>query len=287
MIPVCDLHAHSCFSDGTYTPEELVAEAKRIGLKAVALTDHNNVDGLPRFLAAAEKAGIEAVPGVEFSTDYHGIELHVLMLFIQPKHYDAVKSVLHDFHKRKEQSNRDLIDNLNKAGIAISYDDVCKRTPTGFVNRAVIASELVEKSYVSSVKEGFQKYLSEKNGFYVPAKRTDVYEMIRFIKELGGVTVLAHPFLNLDEAALRAFLPEAIAAGLDAIETMYSKYDELTTRTAMNIAEEFGILHSGGSDFHGKTKPDIALGRGRGNLLIPYSVLENLKCRNKNFVELG
>ena len=94
MIPVCDLHAHSCFSDGTYTPEELVAEAKRIGLKAVALTDHNNVDGLPRFLAAAEKAEIEAVPGVEFSTDYHGIELHVLMLFIQPKHYDAVKSVL-------------------------------------------------------------------------------------------------------------------------------------------------------------------------------------------------
>lgn len=282
MIPVCDLHAHSCFSDGTYTPEELVAEAKRVGLKAVALTDHNNVDGLPRFLAAAEKAEIEAVPGVEFSTDYLGIELHVLMLFIQPKHYDAVKYVLQDFHRRKEQSNRDLVDNLKKAGIMISYEDVCKRTPTGFVNRAVIASELVEKGYVSSVKEGFRQYLSEKNGFYVPAKRTDVYEMIRFIKDLGGVAVLAHPFLNLDEASLRKFLPDAIAAGLDAMETIYSRYDAETTETAIKIAQEFGVLQSGGSDFHGKAKPDIALGKGRGNLLIPYRILESLKCRNNN-----
>lgn len=279
MIPVCDLHAHSCFSDGTDTPEELIALAKRIGLKAVALTDHNNVDGLPRFLEAAEKADVEAVPGVEFSTDYLGTELHVLMLYVQPKHYDAVKSLLHDFHRRKDLSNRNLVENLNNAGIAISYDDILGKTPTGFVNRAVIASELLDKGYVSSVKEGFKKYLSEKNGFYVPAKRTDVFEMIRFIKDLGGIAVLAHPFLNLDEEALRQFLPKAIAAGLDAMETMYSRYDAVTAETAMKIAQEFGILQSGGSDYHGKTKPDIALGTGRGELLVPYTILERLKCK--------
>lgn len=280
MIPVCDLHAHSCFSDGTYTPEELVAEAKRIGLKAIALTDHNNVDGLPRFSSAAQKVGIEAVPGVEFSTDYLGAELHVLMLFVQPNHYDTIRSVLRDFHLRKEQSDRDLVENLNRSGIHIFYDEIRQKTPSGFVNRAVVASELVEKGYVSSVKEAFKNFLSEKNGFYKPPKRTDVFEMIRFIKRLNGVAVLAHPFLNLDEAALRRFLPEAIAAGLDAMETMYSKYDAETTEIAAKIADEFGILHSGGSDFHGDVKPDIALGTGRGNLIIPYTVLQKLK-KNK------
>ncbi len=281
MIPMCDLHVHSCFSDGTYTPEELIAEAKRIGLKAVALTDHNNVDGLPRFLAAAKKADMEAVPGVEFSTDYFGTELHILMLYVQPKHYDVVKSVLQDFHRGKDQSNRYLVENLNRAGIVISYDDIRTKTAGGYVNRGVIASKLVEKGYVFSINEAFEKYLSEGKGFYLPPKRADVFDMIRFIKKLGGVAVLAHPFLNLDEAALRKFLPVALDAGLDAMETMYPRYDFATTETAVKIAEEYGILQSGGSDFHGMIKPDIVLGMGRGDLLVPYTILEKLKGRQQ------
>ena len=276
-IPICDLHAHSCFSDGTYTPEELVAEAKRVGLKAVALTDHNNVGGLPRFEAAAKAADVEAVCGVEFSTDYQGSELHILMLGVNPAHYKAIESVLREFHQRKEKSNRDLIRRLNGAGIDISYEELSTKTASGFINRAVIASELMDKGYVSSVKEGFKKYLSEENGFFVPPKRLDAYEVISFIKSLGGIAVLAHPFLNLDEEGLRRFLPEAIASGLDAMETIYSKYDAQTTVNAKKIAEEFGILQSGGSDFHGKAKPDIALGTGRGDLLIPYAFWESLK----------
>ncbi len=277
LASACDLHTHSCYSDGTYTPEELVAHAKRIGLKAIALTDHNNVDGLPRFVSAAENAGIEAISGVEFSTDYNGTELHILMLGVKIEHYEKIRLVLQDFQRRKEQSNRDLIEKLNHIGIKLSYDDLCKKTVSGFVNRAVIATELMEKGYVSSVNDGFRKYLSEKSGLFVPPKRMDAFCMISFIKKLGGIAILAHPFLNLNEAGLRGFLPEAIKSGLDAIETIYSEYDAETTKAAKRIAEEFGVLQSGGSDFHGQAKPEITLGIGHGDLFVPYSFWKKLQ----------
>ena len=277
LTSACDLHTHSCYSDGTYTPEELVAQAKRIGLKAIALTDHNNVDGLLRFTAAAKIEGIEAVSGVEFSVDYFGSELHLLMLGVKPEHYVKIRQMLLDYQQKKEQSNRDLIEKLNDIGLEVSYDDLRNRTVSGFVNRAVIAAALMDKGYVSSVEEGFQKYLSEKSGFFIPPKRMDALEMICFIKNLGGIAVLAHPFLNLDEDGLRKFMPEAMNAGLDAIETIYSEFDAKTTEVAQRIAEEFGVLQSGGSDFHGKAKPEIALGIGRGNLFVPYSFWERLQ----------
>ena len=273
----CDLHAHTIFSDGTFTPEELVAEAKKKDLSAVALTDHNTVSGLPRFLAAAEGSGVEAVPGVEFSTDYRDVELHILALFVKPEHYDVITELLEDAARRKEQSNIDLVAALRQAGYALDYDRIKGKTPNGQVNRAHIAAELLELGYVESVQAAFKQLLSPKHGYYVPPTRIGSYEAIRFIKSLGAVAVLAHPFLNLDEAGLRAFLPEAVACGLDGMETVYSKYTPEQTALAMSIAAEFGLKCSGGSDFHGANKPDIALGTGRGDLQIPAKWLETLK----------
>ena len=277
MKPYCDLHTHSCFSDGTCTPAEIISLAVQSGLSAVALTDHNTIDGLPAFLEAALGRDILAVPGVEISTGYKEKELHIVGLFVKPADYTALTGFLNTANLRKEESNRKLIHALGKAGYVLNYDDILLAHPGGTVNRAVIAATLLEKGYVTSVEEAFQRLLHPRNGFYVPPERISVFDAIRFLADLGTVPVLAHPFLNLDEAELREFLPEAKKYGLMAMETVYASYSPETEALAKKIAAEFGLLASGGSDFHGGNKPEISLGTGRGQLRIPTEFIKQLQ----------
>lgn len=274
-----DLHTHSTHSDGTLTPEELIRLAEDIGLSAVALCDHNTVSGLPEFLAAAKNSPVEAVPGIEFSTDYNDTELHIIALWIRPEQYPAVTALLQEVLVRKEASNLALIAALNRAGLALDYEKIKTGTPGGIVNRAIIGAELTRLGYTPSVQAAFSQWLSPRRGYYTPPRNPDAFETIRFIRSLGAVSVLAHPFLNLDEPQLRVFLKEAAAAGLDGMETRYSKFDETASRKAKELADTFGLLESGGSDFHGENKPDIRLGSGKGNLLIPEAFLTALKDR--------
>ena len=185
-----DLHVHSTYSDGTLSPEELIALAEQIGLEAVALCDHNTVAGLPDFLAAAAGKKLQAVPGVEFSTDYQGTELHILGLFIEPEYYAAVTDKVNWMLIQKEQSNRDLVEALKPAGILLDYDAICAGTPNGQVNRAVIAAEMVRRGYCESVQDCFKQWLSPKRGYFKPPARLDVFDVIRFIKSIGAVAVL-------------------------------------------------------------------------------------------------
>ena len=278
MEPICDLHTHSYFSDGSLSPTELIYQAELAGLSAIVLSDHNTVAGVPEFLQAAEGKAIEAVPGIEFSTEYQGTELHILALYIKPCHYDAVTAVVQAFLQRKDKSNEDLIRQLKQAGVDLDYEKI-KEGAAGSINRAVIGSEMVRLGYCESVKQAFSDWLSPKRGYYVPPLRPDVFETIAFIKSIGAVAVLAHPFLNLDEQQLRQFLPNAVKAGLDGMEVFYSAYSPETTALARQIAGEFGILESGGSDYHGDNKPHIRLGVGQGDLAIPYALAENMeKC---------
>ena len=281
MEKTCDLHAHSYYSDGSLSPAQLVEAAQEAGLSAVVLSDHNTVAGLREFVAAAENTTVEAVPAIEFSTEYQGSELHILGLFVLPENFAPIGQVLEQFLIRKEKSNRSLIAALNAAGMALDYDAIAAKA-AGRINRAVIAEEMVRLGYCESVKDAFSRYLKVSCGYYVPPQRPDAFETIRFIKSLGCAAVLAHPFLNLQEAQLRELLPEAKAAGLDAMEVYYSRYDEKTTALAKKIAAEYGILESGGSDFHGTAKPDISLGTGTGDLHIPLTILEKLKNRAPN-----
>lgn len=280
MKGFCDLHIHSTCSDGTVPPRELIRMAEERKLRAVALCDHNTVAGLPEFLAAAEGGPVEAVPGIEFSTDYRGTELHILGLFIRPEHYARVTEKMDGMLRRKERSNIRLVEVLNAAGLSLDYASIKAGTPNGQVNRAVIAAEMVRLGYCATVKAAFSDWLSPKRGFYQPPERLDAFEIIRFIKTLGAVAVLAHPFLNLKPQGLREFLEVAAPLGLDGMEVFYPRFSPEETALACQIAGEFGLLQSGGSDFHGSIKPDIQMGTGTGSLRAPAQLLEELRARS-------
>ena len=273
----CDLHTHSNFSDGTYTPRELLREGESLGLSAIALCDHNTVAGLWDFIHAAKDFDIEAVAGTELSTDYEGKELHIVGLFINPSHFDKITALVEKMQHDKEKNYRELIDRLYADGYKLSYDKISKKSETGRINRAHIAEALFEAGYVRSIQDAFLHLLSKSGGYYKEPKYIPATEAISFLKSIGAVAVLAHPYLSLSPEEVREFLPIGKAAGLDAMETVYSKYSDKTTEIARKAAKEFGILESGGSDFHGSRKPDIALGRGKGSLRIPSEFLEKLK----------
>lgn len=279
MTAFCDLHTHSVFSDGTDTPAQLLDRAEKMGLRAIALTDHNTVAGLPPFLEAARGRDICAIPGAEFSADYNGVELHILALFLQPKRFGTVTEKMQQYHRRKEQSNIALVEKLNDAGYEIDYARIKASTPEGQVNRALIAAELTRLGHTESIKDAFSKLLKPECGYYTPPRRETPFETVRFIKSLGAVAVLAHPFLNLSEPALRVFLSEAVSCGLDAMETDYATYDVQTGELAHRIAQEYGLLPSGGSDYHGGNKPHIELGIGQGTLAVPEGYLTALRER--------
>lgn len=279
MKQICDLHVHSVYSDGTCSPEELIRLAEDAEVAVLALCDHNTVAGLQSFREAARQSNVTAIAGVELSSEFDGRELHILGLFLDPAHEGAVTAWTAQMLRRKEKSNMDLIAKLHGAGLPLDYETIKAGTPGGNVNRAVIAAEMVRCGCCGSVKEAFSVWLSEACGFFCPPRRPDAVETVRFLKSIGAVAVLAHPFLNLDEAGLRRFLAEAVPAGLDAMEVFYPKFTPEQTALAEIIAAQFHILPSGGSDFHGDNKPDIRLGTGRGNLHIPCDVPEKLAAK--------
>ena len=270
MNQLCDLHAHSVYSDGTSTPAELITLAKQAGLCAVALTDHNTVSGIPAFLSAAENSGVMPVPGIEVSTDYMGDELHIVGLFKSLDHLAEVEAYVAAYLQRKEQSNVDLCRNLCAAGYEVSYEKIKSATPDGTVNRALIAAELMRLGYVESIKAAFSTLLSKKGGFYHEPQRPEALEVIPKLIEFDAVPILAHPFLSLDEPKLREFLPKAKAVGLVGMETNYSTFSPEQTALAHDLVKEFDLKPGGGSDYHGTNKPDIRIGIGRGNLQVPY-----------------
>ncbi|MBR3250514.1 MAG: PHP domain-containing protein [Erysipelotrichaceae bacterium] len=279
----CDLHCHSNFSDGTFSPAELVKLAEKQGLSALALTDHNTAGGLKDFMEAGKNSKVITVPGCEFSTEWNKKEIHIVGLFFKEEYWTEIEDFVEMMHIAKRNSNERLIANLNKAGYLVSSEEAAALTDGDDFNRAHVARVLMAKGYVSSVAEAFGGLLKEGNGFYTPAKRITSIAAIRFIKVYGATAIMAHPLLNLTYKEMLDFLPEAKMAGLDAIETRYTEFDEEMTHNAIRLAENFELKQSGGSDFHGKTKPGIDLGTGRGNLSVPFKFYEDmLGCSKYN-----
>lgn len=272
---ICDLHTHSSFSDGTLTPGELVSLAVESGLSTIALTDHNTVLGLPEFFRAGEGQDIKLIGGIEFSTEWRGEELHLIALGVKEEHFSSIMALVDDYREKKRRSTELLIDKLISAGYKIDKERIYKGVQ-GIINRAHIAMELVRCGYVSSREEAFSSILATGGEFYSPPKYIDIGDCVDFILSKGLVPVLAHPLFNIDADKLRLLLSELVPRGLVAMETIYSEYSDAESALADSIAREFRIVGSGGSDFHGDNKPDIKLGVGRGNLVIPPSIIDKL-----------
>lgn len=275
----CDLHVHSCMSDGADTPKEAAAAAAKAGLRTVALTDHNTISGLAEFSAAAKNLGLNGICGCEFSTEYAGKELHILGLYLPEEIWPDVRAYTDERNKRKARSNRECTERLAAAGYDISYDAILEKNPGASINRMHIARELMEKGYAPGVKEALYSLLQPEQGYFLEPARMDAIETLRRIRAWGGVSVWAHPLTSADYNEAEAFLPALVDAGLDGIEVLYSLYSEEDTRFALSLAERFALLPSGGSDYHGINKPDISIGTGRGNLQVPNKFASALARR--------
>ena len=243
----------------------------------MALCDQNCVAGLERFVNAASDKKVAAVPGIEITAGYSGKEVHILGLFLKPCYFEKIKDYVKIIHERKQKSNIELAQRLNCAGININYSEIADKADGLYINRVDFAKAMVKLGYVESIDEAFEKYLDKKE-FKVDTEKLSAFEVISFLKSVEALPIIAHPFLNLTYDELLLFLPAAKKYGLAGMETNYSTYNNDQTTLAIELAERFDLLKSGGSDYHGSNKNEIFLCIGRGNLAVPADYFEKMKA---------
>ena len=284
-----DLHVHSNYSDGSETTEELVKLAMKANLAAFALTDHDTTDGYKSLSEAASRhnAGLpkdeqlEVLPGVEISAAYKSGDIHILGLLVEPDN-DEFNALLKEAEKERIARNIKMVENLKNAGLPISYDEIVAASPDSIITRAHFGKYLVEKGIVKDYPSAFELYLGDDTPYYVARKFTTPKDAIEGIIKAGGVPVLAHPIIyRLPIPELEALVDTLKGYGLRGIETIYSSHSKQDEDYVRGLAKRKGLLITGGSDYHGKPKPAISMGVGRGNLRIPYSILENLREEQK------
>jgi hypothetical protein len=276
-----DLHTHSTASDGSYSPTDLIRYAKTKGIRALALTDHDCADGLQEAMAAGKETGVEVIPGVELSAKFPNGTMHVLGLFVNPSDPIFLQQ-LAVLQEARSQRNPKMVKKLQDLEIKITYDEVVAASGGGQVGRPHFARVLMEKGYVKTIGEAFEKYLKNGGPAYVEKERFSPEECITLIHKAGGVAILAHPLtLGLPFEQMDELLERLTTAGLDGMEVYYSVHTPEQTTQYEQLASKWGLVATGGSDFHGEYKPKIDLGVGTGNLQVPYSVLEELKRRKK------
>ena len=272
-----DLHLHTTHSDGSQSPAEVVRLAHEAGVSALAITDHDITTGLPEAIAAGQKLGIEIIPGIEISSRHGESELHVLGYFL--KWEDAqLNARLMTLRESRHRRNPKIIELLQAAGIDITYDEVRAVAGSDSVVRPHIARVLMDKKVVTTAKEAFDRFLAEGKAAYVPRDLPAPVDAIRWIKDAGGLAVLAHPtWVKTTEGTLIDLARQLKEQGLDGVEVHYSTHTPRQTRTYLSLAKQLGLLVTGGSDFHGMTKPDIEVGTGKGSLHVPDHLLPKLK----------
>lgn len=274
---IVDLHVHSTKSDGSFTPTELVDYALEKGLRAFALTDHDTTEGLDEAISYAEGKDIEVIPGIEFSTEYEGKDIHIVGLYIDYKSEVFTNHIKHFVDSRIER-NKKMCANLNGAGIDITYEKLLAAFPGAVITRAHYAKYLLDHGYVHDMPEAFDRYLGDRTRYFVPREKVTPMQAIRLILDADGIPVLAHPTLyHMSDKRLELLLYRLKEAGLVAMECIYSTFTPSEERHMKALASKYGLLPSGGSDFHGTTKPKLDLAVGYGSLAVPEEILINLK----------
>lgn len=273
-----DLHLHTTHSDGSCTPAEVISLAHQAGVTALAITDHDIMTGVAEAVTAGEHCGIEVIPGVEVSSISGRSELHILGYFLDWQDAalnERFKTLRDSRHRRNPQ----IVERLQALGIDITYDEVRALAGSDSVGRPHIARALIDKQVVSSAKEAFDRFLADGKPAYVPRDLPSPAEAIQCIKAAGGLAVLAHPtWVKLADRPLIELVRDLKSAGLDGVEVYYSTHATRQTREYLSLAQQLGLLVTGGSDFHGLTKPDIDVGIGKGTLHVPTSLLTKMKA---------
>ena len=270
-----DLHTHSTFSDGTFTPLQLVKYAEEKGLKAFALTDHDTTEGIKE--AKSIETNVEVISGVEISTRYDKKEIHIVGLYVNENDTDLNKQLKY-YREKRVTRNFEILEKLNSLGVDITIDDVKESCTGDVISRAHIAKALVSKGFVGSYTEAFDRYLGDNKCAYVPRETLNYEESMELITKAGGVPVLAHPLLyKMSDTNLENMMVQLRQKGLKVVEVYYSTHSNSDTQHVMAMANRVGLIYSGGSDFHGATKPKIDMGTGMGKLAVPYEILEKIR----------
>ena len=277
-----DLHVHTTASDGDLSPRECVAEAAREGLAAIAITDHDTTAGNAEAAAAGREFGIKVVPGVEVSCSHERFTIHLLGYY-PDEDDERLAAMLAQLRSRREERNPRILARLAELGCPVDYDEVLEVSGGAVVGRPHIAAVMVRKGYVGSLAEAFDRYLARGAAAYVERAKPPVAEALAVLRQARAIPVLAHPgTLGADDfAEIERLVRELVPLGLRGIEAYYHNHDMALTSRLIALAQREGLLFTGGSDFHGSRKPDIALGRGTGNMRVPYHVLVALeRARN-------
>jgi predicted metal-dependent phosphoesterase TrpH len=272
-----DLHTHSRFSDGSDSPEELVCRARRLGLQALALTDHDNILGVPAFLDACRARHLTGLSGVELSAEVPSGTLHLIGLGIDPA-CGELGEALGRLRDGREWRNRRILERLRELGCALEWDAVAAYAGEEVIGRPHIALAMIARGWVATVQEAFDRFLGKGAPAYVDRYRLTPAEALRLIRRARGLAILAHPGTWLaDSRQLEAGVAELKAGGLAGIEAYYTTHDAGQTIDYLRLAQRQGLLVSGGSDYHGRqTRPDTELGSGTGRLQVPDTLLAPL-----------
>lgn len=274
-----DLHTHSTISDGTDSPEQLMRRAADAGLAAVALTDHDTIDGLDTAGARAEPLGVRLVRGCELSCAVDRGTMHMVVLFLEGE-AGPLQDRLAALRDGRDIRNEQIVAALADTGVEIDLAEVLEEAGEGAVGRPHVAAVLLRKGYVSSINEAFDRWLARGRPAYVERERLGPAEAVSLAHASGAVTVLAHPrSLDLTDTELSAALDELTDAGLDGIECEYGRYTRHERTALRELARRHDLAPSGGSDYHGAYKPDLSLGVGTGDLRVPDEWLDGLEAR--------
>lgn len=250
-----DLHMHSTYSDGTSSVEEIVEEAKNLGLKQIAITDHNIIKGS---IEASKISEVDFIIGTELSVDYKGKEVHLLGYFPNGSNYKNINFIINMGETYKKIAIMEMIENLNQMGIDIDILELSKYAK-GIINRVHICNVLIEKGYINSVAEGFEKYVGDNCPAYVQRKTPSIQEAVEAVHNDGGIAVIAHPYEYYDnDEEIEKFLKDIINE-IDGIECFHPSATSDNSKFLVSIASSYNKLITGGSDYHGKNKPEICI----------------------------
>lgn len=272
-----DLHTHTTFSDGSFSPTKLVDLAIQQGVDILAITDHDTTEGLPEALEATKSLSLELIPGIELSAQFQNREMHILGYFINPTD-SRFQARLEGHRSTRIGRILHILDRLQSLGMDISLEEVELASGTGTIGRPHIAQVLIAKGYIKTMKDAFEQFLGSRGKAYVQRIVPDAHEIIKWITDAGGIPILAHPYwegFNKEDSATAC--QTLVEQGLQGLEVFYGTFSARHISFNLGLARRFDLLMTGGSDFHGTLKPDIALGKGRGSLHVPSKVVEQLR----------